>query len=79
MLIIIISRNVLSASEPAFKPRKVKKDKGKGKDKEKETLAEAEAAASYRDRAAERRGGEDTDYAQVRISVNPNVTRLTLH
>nr|GAT60020.1 predicted protein [Mycena chlorophos] len=49
----------VAASEPAFKPRKLKKagdagDKEKEKDKEK-----------YRNRAAERRAGEGNDYAQV--------------
>ncbi|KAF7308405.1 hypothetical protein HMN09_00689300 [Mycena chlorophos] len=47
----------VAASEPAFKPRKLKKagDAGdKEKDKEK-----------YRNRAAERRAGEGNDYAQV--------------
>ncbi|KAG6842667.1 hypothetical protein H0H87_011269, partial [Tephrocybe sp. NHM501043] len=38
----------IDASQPAFKPRKVKKTDGQ-----------------YRDRAAERRGGEEGDYAQV--------------
>ncbi|KAG6854007.1 hypothetical protein C0991_011494 [Blastosporella zonata] len=38
----------IDASQPAFKPRKVKKTEG-----------------PYRDRAAERRGGEEGDYAQV--------------
>ncbi|KIK08830.1 hypothetical protein K443DRAFT_493192 [Laccaria amethystina LaAM-08-1] len=39
----------IDASKPAFKPRKVKK----------------QSDAQYRDRAAERRGGEGNDYAQV--------------
>ncbi|KAG6918989.1 hypothetical protein DXG01_010228 [Tephrocybe rancida] len=41
---------VLDPSQPAFKPRKVKKNAAEG---------------PYRDRAAERRGGEEGDYAQV--------------
>ncbi|EDR13991.1 uncharacterized protein LACBIDRAFT_305314 [Laccaria bicolor S238N-H82] len=39
----------IDASKPAFKPRKVKK----------------QSDAKYRDRAAERRGGEGNDYAQI--------------
>ena len=45
----ICSRKTIDASKPAFKPRKVKK----------------QSDAKYRDRAAERRGGEGNDYAQA--------------
>lgn len=40
----------MDASQPAFKPRNVKKTQG----------------SKYRDRASERRVGDGNDYAQVR-------------
>lgn len=49
----ICSRKTIDASKPAFKPRKVKK----------------QSDAKYRDRAAERRGGEGNDYAQANFFV----------